>query len=181
MPMKLMISVALVITSASLTVGQGPTKHPIKEVKAKTVAGAAPSQCLLAFSDFLAYLQKSETNIVKDERSQKLFLTSNMRKTLMDHAAKVTEGPDVPDNGDFIGSWDYPTTYSIVGSRRYGKRAIIDVLYKWGPNTNYEGDERLSSFVYLLEEGRWKLDDIYTFRGEFVTAESLNQLFLGIR
>ena len=179
--MKMILAVALMMTSASLVAAQGPTKHSIKEVKATTSAVAAPSQCLLAFREFFAYLQKREPNIVKDERSQKLFLTANMRKALIGYAAKNTDGPDAADNADFIGSWDYPTTYSIVGSRRYGKRATIDVLYKWGPNTNYEGDERLSSFVYLFEDGMWKLDDIYTFRGEFVTAESLNQHFLGIR
>jgi hypothetical protein len=27
----------------------------------------------------------------------------------------------------------------------------------------------------MLEEGAWKLDDIYTFRGAFSQAESLNQ------
>ena len=78
-------------------------------------------------------------------------------------------------NNTFIGSWDQPSTYAIVSSRRYGKRAVIDVLYKWGPKTNYPGDERTTSFIFLLEDGAWKLDDIYTFRGEFVQAESLNQ------
>jgi hypothetical protein len=52
---------------------------------------------------------------------------------------------------------------------------VIDVLYKWGPKTNYSGDERTSSFVFLYEDGAWKLDDVYTFRGAFVQAESLSQ------
>jgi hypothetical protein len=56
-------------------------------------------------------------------------------------------------------------------------RAIIDVLYKWGPKTNYPGDERITSFIFLLEDGAWKLDDVYTFRGKFAQAESLNQYF----
>ena len=85
------------------------------------------------------------------------------------------DNPDFPGNSTFVGSWDYPSTYSIVASRRYGKRAIIDVLYKWGPKTNYPNDERTTSFIFLLEDGKWKLDDVYTFRGEFVQAESLNQ------
>jgi hypothetical protein len=38
----------------------------------------------------------------------------------------------------------------------YGKRAVIDVLYKWGPKTNYPGDERTTSFIFLLEDGAWK-------------------------
>ena len=94
---------------------------------------------------------------------------------------EVKGKPDFPGNGTFIGSWDYPTTYSIVSSRRYGNRAIIDVLYKWGPKTNYPGDERTTSFIYVYEDRTWKLDDVYTFRGEFATAESLNQYFLDKR
>ena len=40
---------------------------------------------------------------------------------------------------------------------------------------DYPGDERTTSFIFVFEDGAWKLDDIYTFRGEFVHAESLNQ------
>lgn len=172
--MKLITVVALMMTSASLIMAQ----KRIAEVKSGTVAQAAPAQCLNAFREFFSYLQKSESSIVKDERTQKLFLSENLRKAFQQKIASFASGsddPDFPGNGTFIGSWDYPTTYSIVASRRYGKRAIIDVLYKWGPKTNYPGDERTTSFIYVLENGMWKLDDIYTFRGEFATAESLNQ------
>ena len=174
----------IVLMSASLVAAQGPTKHTIAEVKAKTVAAAAPKQCLLAFREFFSYLQKNEPSIVKDERAQKLFLSENLRKAFQQKIASFTDGsndPDFPGNGTFIGSWDYPTTYSIVSSRQYGKRAVIDVLYKWGPNTNYPGDERTTSFIYVFEDRMWKLDDVYTFRGEFATAESLNQYFLDKR
>jgi|SRR5215213_3307008 len=182
--MKLIIAVVLTMTSASLVAAQGPTKHAITEVKGNTVAAAAPKQCLLAFREFFNYLQKNEPGIVKDERAQKLFLSENLRKAFQQKIASFTNGsddPDFPGNGTFIGSWDYPTTYSIVSSRRYDNRAIIDVLYKWGPNTNYPGDERTTSFIYVFEDRMWKLDDVYTFRGEFATAESLNQYFLDKR
>lgn len=182
--MKLIIAVVLTMTSASLIVAQGLTKHAIAEVKGKTLTTAAPKQCLLAFREFFNYLQKNEPSIVKDERAQKLFLSENLRKAFQQKIASFTDGSDTPDfpgSGTFIGSWDYPTTYSIVSSRRYGNRAVIDVLYKWGPNTNYPGDERTTSFIYVFENRMWKLDDVYTFRGEFVTAESLNQYFLDKR
>ena len=39
-------------------------------------------------------------------------------------------------------------------------------------------DERTTSFIFLLEDGAWKLDDIYTFRGTYSQAESLNQYLL---
>ena len=166
--------VVLMLCCASLSFGQ----QAIGEVKQTSPAVAAPRECLANFREFFNYLQKNEPSIVSDVQAQKRFLTENLRKALVAHAATLAHGPadhDYPSNGTFIGSWDYPTTYSIVASRRYGKRAVIDVLYKWGPKTNYPGDERTTSFIFLLEDGAWKLDDIYTFRGEFVQAESLNQ------
>jgi hypothetical protein len=182
--MRLIFAVVLTMTSTLLVPAQGPTKHAITELKGKTISVAAPKQCLLAFREFFNYLQKNEPSIVKDERAQKLFLSENLRKAFQQKIASFTSGsddPDFPSNATFIGSWDYPTTYSIVSSRRYGDRAIIDVLYKWGPKTNYPGDERTTSFIYVFEDRMWKLDDVYTFRGEFATAESLNRYFLDKR
>jgi len=181
---RLIVSLMLIVPSASTIFAQGRTKRTIAEVKSSAVAATAPKQCLLAFREFFSYLQESESNIVKDERSQKLFLSENLRKAFQQKIASfgnTADDPDFPGNGTFIGSWDYPTTYSVVSSRRYGKRAVIDVLYKWGPKTNYPGDERTTSFIYVLEDGMWKLDDIYTFRGEFATAESLNQYLVDKR
>jgi hypothetical protein len=179
--MNNLLVVVLLLGSATIAAAQGPTKHAIAEVKGKAVAVAAPRQCLLSFREFFSYLQKNNTDIVKDERAQKLFLSENLRKAFQQKLASFANGsddPDYPGNGTFIGSWDYPTTYSIVSSRRYGNRAVIDVLYNWGPKTNYPGDERTTSFIYVFEDRVWKLDDTYTFRGEFATAESLNQYLL---
>ena len=150
----------------------------IQEVKQRPVTIVAPRECVSAFREFFSYLQKAGTNIVRDETAQNRWLTHELRKALAQKVATFAspaDDPDFPSNATFVGSWDNPTTWSIVSSRRYGKRAVIDVLYKWGPNTNYPGDERTSSFVFMLEDGAWKLDDIYTFRGAFVQAESLSQ------
>jgi len=172
--MKHIFGIVLLLSSALVAVGQ----TAIVEVKHSTPSAAAPRECLLAFRGFFQYLQKTEPGIIRDEQAQKRWLTQELRKSL---AAKLAtfaspaDDPDYPSNNTFIGSWDQPTSYAIVASRRYGKRAVIDVLYKWGPKTNYPGDERTTSFIFLLEDGAWKLDDIYTFRGEFVQAESLSQ------
>lgn len=177
---QITLSIVLMMTGATMAIAQRPTRHAIEEVKGTTVFAAAPKECLLAFREFFSYLQKNEPGIVKDERAQKLFLSENLRKAFQQKIASFngSDDPDFPGNGTFIGSWDYPTTYAIVSSRRYGNRAIIDVLYKWGPKTNYPGDQRTTSFIYVFEDRMWKLDDIYTFRGQFATAESLNQYFL---
>lgn len=172
--MRPIFFVVLILSSALVAMGQ----TAIAEVKHGAPVATAPRECLVAFRGFFQYLQKSEPGIVRDEQAQKRWLTQELRKALAQKLATFTspkDDPDYPSNNTFIGSWDQPSSYSIVASRRYGKRAVIDVLYKWGPKTNYPGDERTTSFIFLLEDGTWKLDDIYTFRGEYVQAESLHQ------
>ena len=178
---KLITALAIcLLTSLSVANVSAQKRQPsaIQEVKYAGIPAVAPKECLAAFRDFFRYLQRSDANIVKDETAQKRWLTAEMRKALAQKLATFTspgDDPDYPGNGTFIGSWDYPTTYSIVASRRYGNRAVIDVLYKWGLKTNYPGDERTSSFVLMYEDGAWKLDDVYTFRGAYVETESLTQ------
>jgi|ERR1041384_957427 hypothetical protein len=172
--MKHIFGIALLLSSALVACGQ----TAIVEVKHSAPAAAAPRECLVAFRGFFQYLQKTEPGIVRDEQAQKRWLSQELRKALAQKLGTFTspaDDPDYPSNNTFIGSWAQPSSYAIVASRRYGKRAVIDVLYEWGPKTNYPGDERTTSFIFLLEDGAWKLDDIYTFRGEFVQAESLNQ------
>lgn len=150
----------------------------IREVKDVAASLPAPRACLAAFHDFFSYLQRSNANIVRDEAAQKRWLSKLLREEFKQKLATFTnpgDDPDYPGNGTFIGAWDYPSTYTVAATRHYGARAVIDVLYKWGPNTNYPGDQRTTSFVFLFEDGAWKLDDIYTFRGTYASAESLSQ------
>ncbi len=175
-----LLAAAFLLFCTSLVVAQQSSNATIREVTQTTRAVATPKEALDTFRALFRYLQKSDPSIVHDEQAQKRWLTQALRKALVQKVATFTtpaDDPDFPSNSTFIGTWDYPSTYSIVASRRYGKRAIVDVLYKWGPKTNYPGDERITSFIFLLEDGAWKLDDIYTFRGEFAKAESLSQYF----
>lgn len=175
---KYLFATAVLLVSVPAVFAQPSSKHSIQELKYNAPTVAAPKECLLAFREFFRYVQHAEPGIVKDEQAQKRWLTKQLREALMKKVASFTSSepnPDFPNNDWFIGSWDYPSTYSIMASRRYGRRAIIDVLYKWGPNTNYPGDERTTSFIFLLEDGAWKLDDIYIFGGEFAQTESLVQ------
>lgn len=157
---------------------QPPGEKPstIQETKRRPlVVGVAPVACITTFHQFFTYLQKAEADIVKDESAQQRWLTKDLREALKQKIATFTDNdPDYPGNGTFIGSWDYPTTFSVIGSRRYDKRAVVEVWYEWGKKTNYPGDTRLSYFIFLLEGGTWKLDDVYTFRGDFASAESLS-------
>jgi hypothetical protein len=178
--MRYPFAVALILSCAGFVCAQSG-KYTITEVKHAAPVAAAPRECLNTFRAFFSYLQYSKPDIVGDEQAQKRWLSQLLRKGLAEKLKSFTspaENPDYPSNNSFIGAWDPPTTYSIVSSRRYGKRAVIDVLYKWGPKTNYPGDERITSFVFVLEDRAWKLDDIYNIRGEFAPPGSLYQYFV---
>ena len=98
--------------------------------------------------------------------------------------------PDGPSNSSFTGVWNQPTTFSIVSTRQYdyrdksnplALRTMIDVLYVWGNEENicnqYPGVRNLHTFIFILEEGPWKLDDVYIYNDEFTGSESLRQHF----
>jgi hypothetical protein len=164
----------------------GQEKPRLVEVSRKSVVRKdAPTKAVETFRSFFKYLSKAENNIGEDKDAQVRWLSSDMRLAMMEKAAFETrlekENPtdkrDYPSNEDFVAAWDFPSTYSIIGSRLYGQRAVIDVEYEWGKDTNYEGDTRLMSFIFLEENGDWKLDDVYTFRGKFGEAESLSSYY----
>ena len=150
----------------------------IKELPGKPLpVSVVPPECLATFRQLFNYVQQDKPSIITDERAQVRWLTKDLREALKQKLATFKDQPDDPDypsNGTFVGTWDKPSTFAIIGSRRYGNRAVLDVWYAWGKGTNYPGDTRLSYFIFRLEDGRWKLDDVYTFRGEFASAESLN-------
>ena len=150
----------------------------IRETVNKAVkVSTAPAECLATFREFFRYVQRTKPSIVTDETAQQRWLSKNLLEALKQKVVTFKDqpnDPDFPGNGTFVGTWDNPSTFTIVGSRRYNKRAVIDVWYAWGKGTNYPDDTRLSYFVFVYEEGAWKLDDVYTFRGEFASAESLN-------
>ena len=157
---RYLATIALMLLCFAAANAQITTRRTIKEVKSKPVTIAAPRQCLLSFREFFSYLQREKPGIVDDERAQKLFLSENLRKAFKEKLASFgneSSNPDYPDNRTFIGSWDYPSTYSVVASRRYGNRAIVDVLYTWGKGTNYPGDERTTSFIFVFEDRMWKI------------------------
>lgn len=154
----------------------------------------APAESVAVFREFFAYVQKTEPSIVTDEQAQTRWLTQRMRKAFVNHikhSGSPTENPGYPSNATFTCVWNQPTTYSIVGSRYYDhrngdnpndNRAIIDVLYEWdtysdGINNQYPGEKSLYSFIFVFEDGTWKLDDIYIFDDEYTSAGSLRGFF----
>lgn len=175
--LQFLISFVLIAGSVS-----AQSNNSLLEIRPKTKsAQAAPAQCLKTLRVFLSYVRRSKPDISEDRPAQLRWLTKDLRDAMAKKVefenGKAKQNPtdkrEYPDNGKFVGAWDYPSTYTIVGSRLYDKIAIVDVEYKWGPGTNYVGEKRLQSFIFVREGAAWQLDDVYQF--EF--AESLKNYF----
>jgi hypothetical protein len=179
-----LISGALLVQSAA----QSRRRRPTAIQEEKTVASSvseAPAECGQIVRAFIAYVSHEKPDIASDKQAQNRWLSDSLHKALV-HRLEVykeydKKNPDSPDgppgNGDFVGSWNYPTSFTVGAARRYDKRVVVDVIFTWGPKTEYPGDKRLVSYVLVLEGGGWKIEDLYTFHGEFVAASSLNQTF----
>ena len=56
---------------------------------------------------------------------------------------------------------------------------MIDVMYEWGKedteDNQYPGVRNLHTFIFIFEDGAWKLEDTYVYNDEFTRSESLHQ------
>lgn len=145
----------------------------------------APKDCLDCLREFLQYVGKPQPELVNDFVAQEKFISSsfrvainkrviNLQKALLEEKGSETRLPT--SNDVFVGFWDLPTTYAILGSRNYNERAMIDVLYTWGKSSNYPGEKVIATFVFSKEQTQWKIEDIYICRGGFNDTYSLVQL-----
>jgi hypothetical protein len=174
-------------------------KERLRQVKNNPVKQkSASTKAIATFVTFFEYVKKDTPDIVTDTKAQERWLSKSLRREMMEaNAAWVAylkkypnNKPDGPDNASFADFWNQPTTYSIVSTRQYDYRnatnpnafrTMIDVLFEWGNeddgSSEYPGVRNLHTFVFVFEDGRWKLDDIYIFDDEFTEAESLHQYF----
>ena len=153
-----------------------------------------PRECIAVFREFLTYVQKPEPSIITDKQAQDRWLSQLLRKAFANHiklSGSPVENPLYPSNSTFLNVWNQPTTYSIVGSRHYDyrnrdnpddNRAVIDVLYERdtytdGLENQYPGEKSLRSFIFVHEDGEWKLDDVYTFSDKYASPGSLRGYF----
>jgi len=171
----------------------------MRRVKSRSIVKKqAPPVVVSTLVSFFEYVKKSVPDIVSDLKSQTRWLSKSLRKDMMEAYARETakmrknpgDKPEYPDNASFTGVWNQPTYYSIISARQYDYRnttnpnslkAIIDVLYEWGQENSldnqYPGTRNLRSYIFIFEDGLWKLDDIYGFEDEFTSAESLRGYF----
>jgi len=146
-------------------------------------APEVPKECIETLRNFLDFVSKDQTNLFYDADAQNRFLTKGLRRNMKVRSdVSDRENRENPDelgtsagNGVIVGFWEFPSRYSILGTRIYQEQAIVDVLYTWGKGKNYEGEKVPVSFIFRMEDKLWKLEDIYFFRGGYNDSFSLSQ------
>lgn len=139
-----------------------------------------PEDTVCTLHAYIAFILWSDKDLFHDETAQEKFLTEDLRRAvayrwkLYQEVIKKREVHSPPDNGTFVGAWEYPSGYTVEGVSPSANQVVIDVIHKWEhPEHNYYGDTRRVSYTFLSESGNWKLNDAYTRDGEFVRAYSL--------
>jgi hypothetical protein len=145
----------------------------------------APIECLDTARLLLSYLLNGKTDIGNDNDSQSRWLSTELRRELKKKQRAVdvevkrrpTEKILSPSNADFLLAWEPPSACTIIGSRRYGNIVFVDVEFRWGKGKNYEGNRRLQSYIFIYENGKWKLDDVYSAREAYAPPGNLSREF----
>jgi hypothetical protein len=185
-----LFAVLLTLAPTSLSIAQKRQRPPLKrppfheELAPLGSPTEVPAAGIQQVRQFIQYIILAKPDIATDSSAQQRFLSKAMqaafanRRAVYAEFAKHNDTPDLPpDNGAFVGAWDPPTSFRIVGSRLYDERAVVDVVFSWGKNTNYEGDTRLTSYLLIREQNNWKVCDIYVWDGDFESASSLIEVF----
>lgn len=132
-------------------------------------------------NDFFTYLLSRKHEIVKDSSAQTRWLTKDVRHALVtaesaaSKAAKAhpNEQVDSPDNGTFLAAWDPPSSFKITGTKVKDATATVDLLFTWGPKTEYPGETRKMTVLLAQEDGGWKVSDIQSHAAKFNKASTL--------
>ena len=151
-------------------------------IAASCAHAAAPPAPEAVVRDVYAYLLEPKRDIGQDARAQNRWLTASLRDLLRaaDRAAKSAlkcpgAGPDQrpPDNGIFLDAWDPPTSCSVAGPTGSAAAPRVPVLCRWGPKTNYPGEQRRMTAVLQQEGGVWRIADIESHAGKFSKENTL--------
>ena len=149
---------------------------------ATSVHAAAPPPPESVVRDVYAYLLEPKRDIGQDPQAQSRWLTGSLRELLRaaDRPAKSAlkcpdAGPDQrpPDNGIFLDAWDPPTSCEVNYTSTEAFFSRIGVLCKWGPGTNYPGEERKMVVMLELERGAWRIADIRSLPSKFSKENTL--------
>lgn len=155
----------------------------IQEFESNNFRGTiAPTKSMENLRGFLAYIFSNSPNLFFNSNAQDKWFSSDLQKTIKRHlqiyeyGSLVMESPYFPDNSTFIGAWDYPIKYQVLDSRINSEKVEIDIEYIWEKGTNYERTTRRLTFFFVLENGDWKIEDIYHHPSEFSSAFRLSDI-----
>lgn len=179
---KLVRRSAILAGTALLTLWAVAGSAAASIVEEPSGEGVAAGPEVEVVREFIRYLFTPGTDIATAGVAQTRWLTQALdaeldgayRRVAGAAASHPDERYDLPSNSDFYDSWEPPTMFRFLGSRSYGTQAFVDVEYGWGPETNYPGDRRTISYVMMLTDGIWRIDDVLTIRGEFASPGSLS-------
>lgn len=181
---SIQFALAAVLSSHLALACTTPRRVGVRESQStrSSLGGVPEEEAAATLRDFISYTLRRKPELFQDEIAQRKFLTEDLRNGVAHHwriyqeYIKEHETPTSPDNGTFVGAWEFPSGYTIKGGRQSGDQIIIDVLFKWdNPQANYYGDTRDVSYTFSLEDGAWKLHDMYTHQGKFIGAYSLRE------
>jgi len=159
-----------------------PTLFLLLSLLAFTMAVAAPAPTPEAtVNDFLTYLLSRKHDIARDTAAQSRWLTKDVRhalaaaETASSKAAKahLDEQVNSPDNGTFLAAWNPPSSFKITGSKAKDTTATVELLFTWGPKTEYPGETRKMTVLLTQEEGAWRVSDIHSHAAKFNQASTL--------
>lgn len=137
---------------------------------------------------FMAQVFRHDRDLFTDTSFKKQYISVRLRDLIdkgLKDAATYTPPAGEPwvghpaqqdrFNRTILNAWDVPTSYSVGDASVDGDVASVPVTYLWGPGTQYEGDKRITTVMLVNEAEGWRVDDLVTSKGEFVTAGSLSK------
>jgi hypothetical protein len=71
--------------------------------------------------------------------------------------------------------WDLPSHVEITSTNESGDSATVLLLCTWGKGTDYEGDKQPISLIFRKSPKGWKIDNITTPDGKFVSRSDLRE------
>jgi len=144
----------------------------VAAIAASPVSTPSPESTV---NDFFTYLLSAKHDIAKDTAAQVRWLTKDVRHAMAVADAAATKAArahpdeeiDAPDNGTFLAAWDPPTSFKITEAKIKPATARVDLLYTWGPKTNYPGEKRKMTVLLTLEDNAWRISDIQSHASKF--------------
>jgi len=126
-------------------------------------------------NEFFTYLLSSKHHIMQDSAAQNRWLSKDVRHALAAADAAATKAAkahpneqiDAPDNGTFLASWDSPTSFKVTEAKATPPTARVELLFTWGPKTNYPGETRKMTVQLTQEDGVWRVSDIHSHKAKF--------------